>query len=154
MCKLAPWGKMREDIPGALAGAKSLSEFESFFWPSVDCLDYSKLKEQCRRHEAHALMYGFADVWQRPALVRGWEKMFLYMVERPDWVHLFCRKFTDFYLEDYTRAAEISEGRIDIFLLISDLGSQNGPLISLAMFREFIVPYLQLSQLIHTTMSR
>jgi uroporphyrinogen decarboxylase len=96
-------------------------------------------------------MYGFADVWQRPALVRGWEGMFLDMAERPDWVHFLCRKFTDFYLEDYTRAAEISEGRIDIFLLISDLGSQNGPLISLAMFRKFIAPYLkEMIELIHS----
>ncbi len=138
-----PWGKMREDIPGALADAKSLSELEAFPWPAVDCFDYSKLKIQCRRYENFALLYGFADVWQRPALVRGWEGMFLDMAERPDWVHFLGRKFTDFYIEDYTRAAEISRGKIDIYLLISDLGSQNGPLVSLAMFRRFIAPYLK-----------
>jgi uroporphyrinogen decarboxylase len=138
-----PWGKMREDIPGALAEAKSLSELEAFPWPIVDCFDYSKFKTQCRRYENFALLYGFADVWQRPALVRGWEGMFLDMAERPDWVHFLGRKFTDFYIEDYTRAAEISGGQIDIYLLISDLGSQNGPLVSLAMFRRFIAPYLK-----------
>ena len=149
--KPTPWGRMREDISGALAGARSLAELESFLWPTVDYFDYSELKEQCRRYENYALMYGFADVWQRPALVRGWEGMFLDMVENPDWVHFLCRKFTDFYLEDYTRAAEISEGRVDIFLLISDLGSQKGPLISLAMFREFIAPYLKaMIELIHS----
>jgi uroporphyrinogen decarboxylase len=116
-----PWGKMREDIPGALA----------------------ELKTRCRRHEDFALLYGFADVWQRPALVRGWEGMFLDMTERPHWVHFLGRKFTDFYIEDYTRAAEISRGKIDIYLLISDLGSQNGPLVSLGMFRRFIAPYLK-----------
>ena len=146
-----PWGKMREDIPGALADARNLSELEAFTWPTVDCFDYAKLKEQCQQHENYALMYGFADVWQRPALVRGWEGMFLDMIERPDWVHFLCREFTDFYIEDYTRAAEISGGQIDIFLVISDLGSQNGPLISLAMFREFIAPYLQeMIELIHS----
>jgi uroporphyrinogen decarboxylase len=64
------------------------------------------------------------------------------LVERPHWVHFLCRKFTDFYLEDYTRAAELTRGRIDLYLLISDLGSQHGPLISTAMFREFVEPYL------------
>ena len=68
--------------------------------------------------------------------------MFLDMVDRPDWAHFLCRTFTDFYVEDYTRAAEASGGRIDLFLLISDLGSQRGPLMSLAMFREFVAPYL------------
>lgn len=138
-----PWGPMREDVAGALAGAVEFALLESFTWPSPDCIDHSQLREQCRRHEHRALLYGFADVWQRPALVRGWEGMFLDMVERPDWVHFLCRKFTDFYREDYTRAAEITNGRIDLYLLISDLGSQRGPLISLPMFEQFVAPYLK-----------
>jgi len=141
--KSTPWGPMREDVKGALAEARSLAEVEAFPWPSPDCLDRSQLFNQCRRYENHALLYGFADVWQRPALVRGWEGFFLDMAERPDWVHFLCRKFTDFYLEDYTRAAEISQGRIDLYLLISDLGSQRGPLISMTMFHQFVAPYLK-----------
>ena len=69
--------------------------------------------------------------------------MFVDMVERPDWVHFLGRKFTNFYLEDYTRAAEITDGRIDLYLLISDLGSQRGPLISKSMFEQFVAPYLK-----------
>ncbi len=138
-----PWGPMREDARGALAGARSLVELEAFEWPKPDCIDRSQLKTQCRRYEQHALLYGFADVWQRPALVRGWEDMFVDMAEHPDWVHFLCRTFTDFYLEDYTRAAEITNGRIDLYLVISDLGTQRGPLISKSMFRQFVAPYLK-----------
>ncbi len=138
-----PWGPMREDVRGALADATSLADLERFDWPTPDLFDYAPLAEQCRRWDRHALLYGFADVWQRPALVRGWEGMFLDMVERPEWVHFLCRKFTDFYRTDYTRAAEATGGRIDLYLLISDLGSQTGPLISLAMFRQFVAPYLR-----------
>jgi uroporphyrinogen decarboxylase len=138
-----PWGPMREDVRGALADATSLSELESFEWPQPDQFDYSALSAQCRRWEDHALLYGFADVWQRPGLVRGWEGMFVDMLERPEWVHFLSRTFTDFYKVDYTRAAEATGGRIDLYLLISDLGSQAGPLISLDMFRQFIAPYLR-----------
>jgi uroporphyrinogen decarboxylase len=138
-----PWGPLREDSKGALAGASSLAELEAFDWPTPDCLDRSHLKEQCRRYEQHALLYGFADIWQRPALVRGWEEMFVDMAERPEWVHFLCRTFTDFYLQDYTRAANLTDGRIDLYLVISDLGSQRGPLISLPMFRSFVAPYLK-----------
>jgi uroporphyrinogen decarboxylase len=138
-----PWGPMREDLRGALADARTLADLESFDWPTPDQFDYSPLPEQCHRWERYALLYGFADVWQRPALVRGWEGMFLDMAERPDWVHFLCRKFTDFYREDYTRAAEATRGRIDLYLLISDLGSQTGPLMSLPMFRELVAPYLK-----------
>ena len=138
-----PWGPMREDLKGALAQAADFRDLESFHWPSPDELDYCRLAAQCDRWSEYALVYGFADVWQRPALVRGLEEMFLDMAERPDWVHFLCRKFTDFYKEDYARAAEATGGRIDLYLVISDLGSQYGPLISLAMFREFVAPYLK-----------
>ena len=145
-----PWGPMREDVPGALAGARSLSDLEAFHWPSPHARDYSQLAPQVRQHDQFALVYGFADVWQRPALVRGWEGMFLDLMEHPDWVHFLARKFTDYYLADYTRAAEVTGGRIDLYLLISDLGSQHGPLISLPMFRRFVAPYLkEMIELIH-----
>jgi uroporphyrinogen decarboxylase len=137
------WGPMREDVKGALADAASFSDLERFSWPTPDDCDYSSLAEQCRRNDRYALLYGFADVWQRPGLVRGWEGMFVDMAERPDWAHFLSRKFTDFYKQDYTRAAEATGGRIDLYLLISDLGSQAGPLISLAMFRQFVAPYLK-----------
>lgn len=138
-----PWGPMRHDMKGALAEARSFSELEAFDWPTPDCIDRSGLAKQCRELEQHALVYGFADVWQRPALVRGWEEFFVDLIERPAWVHYLCRKFTDFYLEDYTRAAELTQGRIDLYLLISDLGSQNGPLVSRTMFQQFAAPYLK-----------
>lgn len=138
-----PWGPLREDVRGALAEARSLDELVAFPWPSPDCLDRSRLREQCQRNETRALLYGFGDVWQRPALVRGWEEFFVDLAERPDWVHFLCRKFTDFYLEDYTRAMEITGGRIDLFLLLSDVGSQRGPLISQGMFEQFVAPYLK-----------
>ncbi len=138
-----PWGPMREDVRGALADAKTLDDLAAFDWPTPDVFDYAPLAQQCRRLDRYALLYGFADVWQRPSLVRGWEGMFVDMVERPNWVHFLCRKFTGFYREDYTRAAAATGGRIDLFLLISDLGSQSGPLISVPMFRQFVAPYIK-----------
>jgi uroporphyrinogen decarboxylase len=138
-----PWGPMREDTRGALAGAQGIADLQAFHWPTPDQIDYTPLATQCRRWDDHALLYGFADVWQRPALVRGWEGMFMDMADRPEWAHFLSRKFTEFYKEDYTRAAEATRGRIDLYLLISDLGSQNGPLLGLPMFRQFVAPYIK-----------
>lgn len=73
------------------------------------------------------------------------------MAQRPEWAHFLSRQFTDFYLEDYARAAEITGGRIDLYLVISDLGTQRGPPISSAMFREFVAPYWrEMTDLIHS----
>ena len=148
--KPTPWGPLREDLPGSLAGATTMAELESFPFPTPDCMDYAALGEACRRHDRHALIYGFADVWQRPALLRGWEGWFVDMIEHPEWAHFLSRTFTDFYREDYTRAAEFSGGRIDIYLLLSDVGGQNGPLISRDMFRTFVAPYVcEMVEVIH-----
>ncbi len=137
------WGPMREDIPGALSGAKNIEDLEDFDWPNPDDFDYTKLKSTCDKYDGYALMYGFADIWQRPCLVRGMENAFMDLYVNPEWVHFLGRKYTDFYIKDYTNAFHQSGGRIDIFLVISDLGSQHGPLISTEIFDEFIAPYLK-----------
>ncbi|MFC1596354.1 uroporphyrinogen decarboxylase family protein [Planctomycetota bacterium] len=138
-----PWGPMREDTHGALTDAQTMADLAAFPWPTPDQFDHGSLAGQCQRLDDYAILYGFADVWQRPGLVRGWEGMFLDMATRPEWAHFLSRKFTDFYKEDYARAAGATSGRIDLYLLISDLGSQHGPLISVPMFREFVAPYLR-----------
>jgi uroporphyrinogen decarboxylase len=146
------WGKMREDTYGALYNAESFEEIRAFGFPENDAMDYSKLREQCReaRDKKLAVRYGFADIWQRPGLVRGMENHLADMIANPDWVHYLSGIFTDFYLEDYRRAWEASGGNIDIFLVISDLGSQRGALISMAMFNGFVAPYLiKMAELIH-----
>lgn len=148
--KQTQWGPVREDMPGALSEARTMDDIKNFDWPSVDMFDYSGIKTLCDAHEEYAIMYGFADVWQRSALIRGMENALLDFILNPDWIHFLSKKFTDFYKEDYTRAFKASRGRIDIFLIISDLGGQSGPLISLNMFNEFVAPYIkELSDHIH-----
>jgi len=146
------WGPIREDTYGALYYAESLDEIKAFAWPSNDAHDYSKLKEQCReaRDKKLAIRYGFGDIWQRPSLVRGLENHLIDMAINPGWVHYLSRVFTDFYVEDYKRAWEASGGDIDIFLIVTDLGTQRGPLISVNMFNEFVAPYLkEIAQTVH-----
>ncbi|MCL1793176.1 MAG: hypothetical protein FWG34_04840 [Oscillospiraceae bacterium] len=147
------WGPMREDTYGALYYAESLEEIKAFRWPNNDMLDYGKLYEECReaKDKKLAVRYGFGDIWQRPALVRGLENHLADMAENPEWVHYLSSVFTDFYIEDYKRAWETSEGKIDIFLVVSDLGTQRGPLISVSMFEEFLAPYLaKIGKVIHS----
>ena len=147
------WGDVREDTLGALHKAESLDEIMAFSWPENDVMDYSKLRTQIAkaREKKLAVRYGFADIWQRPALVRGLENHLMDMYINPEWVHYLSRIFTDFYKEEYTRAWEVSGGEIDIFLVISDMGSQKGPLFSVEMFNEFVAPYLlEITDLVHS----
>src|SRR5680860_404927 len=112
--KQTQWGPVREDMKGALYDVNSIEDIKNFYWPSPDSFDYSNLKNLCAINNEYAIMYGFADIWQRPALIRGMQNALMDLVLNPDWVHFLSRKFTDFYKEDYTRAQKASDVRIDI----------------------------------------
>ena len=137
------WGAYRDDMPGALSEAKTLKEFEDFEWPAVSMMDYSQLRKQCEKYDDYAIMYGFGDLFTRPSIVRGFENFLLDMYENPEFVHFLVKKFTDFYLEEYTRAYKESGNRIDIFLVMSDLATQIAPLFAPAMFDVYIAPHLK-----------
>ena len=142
------WGKVNllgtEEwfhVDGALAGAETVEDLERFDWPTPDVLDYAPLKTQLAKYEGYAIRYGFGDILERPALVRGKEEFFCDMALRPEMAHFMIDKFAEFYREDLTRALEATDGRIDIMLLLSDLGTQTGLLISKEMLQTFFVPY-------------
>ena len=146
------WGERRKQvnvlgteewfhIDGALAGAETIEDLERFDWPAPDCFDYSPLKEQLRKYEGYALRYGFADTLERPSLVRGKEQFYCDMALRPEMAHFVINKFTEFYCEDLRRALEATDGRIDMVLLLADLGTQNGLMFSKEMLDTFFTPY-------------
>ena len=137
------YGPVRQDLEGALASAATLSEIESFKWPKNDDVDYSRLIQQIERHPDMAVQYGFADIWQRPYLVRGMGNFMMDMALNPDNCHYLSNIFADFYEEDYRRAQKAAQGKIQIFNLYSDIGSQKAPLISREMLREFVLPYIR-----------
>lgn len=135
---------------GALRSARTFKEIETHHWPTNDWVTHSHLKEHIQHDEEYAILYGYADIWQRAAMVRGLDAMLLDMIDQPDWVHFMTGRLADFYKEDWIRAMEASGGNIDIFFLISDLGSQHGPMMKLDLFRTFIKPRIfELADWVH-----
>ena len=140
-----PYGKMREHIPGILSEAKCFDDIKKFRLPDIDDFDFSRFGAICKtiHDKGCAVRYGWGDVWQRPSVVRGMEQTYMDMYDNPEWTLHLSRVYTDFYKAEYSRAWEESGGRIDMFIVISDLGSMIGPLISLTMFRKFVKPFLK-----------
>jgi uroporphyrinogen decarboxylase len=123
--------------------AQSLEDLARHPWPTPDIFDYSVMREQRDRAEGFAVMYEGADLFTRPCILRNMENVLVDMVERPEMAHDLFGKFTDFYCEDITRALEATDGGFDIYCEWSDYGTQRALLISVPMFREFIVPHLK-----------
>ena len=140
-----------EHINGALENAGSLDDLKSFPWPNCDQVDYSTIALQCEQNEGYAIAFGSADIFERPALVRGLENMLCDTVVNREWVDFMIKVFLGFFVEDFTRCLEASKGRIDIYYALTDLGTQRGLLVSKETFDRFIAPSLRkLSGLAHS----
>ena len=139
-----------EHVEGALVGAQSLDELEAFSWPTCDMVDYSHLRAQCEKWRDFAIFFGNADFFERPALLRSLEIFLIDTLDHPDWVAFIQQKFIDFFIEDFARAMDASNGKIDVYWALTDLGSQDRLLLSMESMQTFIFPALTvLADLVH-----
>ena len=71
----------------------------------------------------------------------GYEKFFADMALDPDLVHYWLTKLTDAYMRDLAKLLARVGNRVQVIQFGDDLGTQEAPQISLAMYREMIKPY-------------
>ena len=77
--------------------------------------------------------------FERLWMLRGMTNTLLDFYENPDEVHRIFRAFTDFYLVLLERGKK--EQNLDGIFTSDDIGTQNGPFFSAAIFKEFFKPY-------------
>ena len=129
-----------------LAGMNTVEEIEGYdHWPSPDWFDYSVVEAQCEKIRARGRVAVFqGDRMNRlaqlkPAMyLRGVEQIFIDMCAEPEIAEAVFRKVRSFYCSYAERIFEAARGKIDILLMGDDFGSQNGPLVSPAMWIQFL----------------
>lgn len=72
--------------------------------------------------------------------LRGFEQIYVDMMENPDLARAVFNRISEFYMEYGRRILIAADGQIDILCTGDDFGSQNAPLISVDMWRDFIKP--------------
>ncbi len=73
----------------------------------------------------------------------GYEKFMFLLAAEPGLVHHYFEIITAAYLRDLKKYLDAVGDYIQVIQMGDDLGAQNGPLISTAMYRELIKPYHQ-----------
>ena len=134
-------GAYDEPCDQPLARAESAADVHAHRWPSPDDFDYSPITEACRTDDGvypiHAacyepfLLYGY---------MRGLERAFEDLILRPEIADAILGHIFDFHWEHHRRVFEAGQGRIDTTWVAEDLGAQTGPLMSLEMYRRFLLP--------------
>ncbi|HUS46506.1 MAG TPA: uroporphyrinogen decarboxylase family protein [Phycisphaerae bacterium] len=148
------WGVRRKRVsygPGEymeidhypLAQADDAGDLDAHAWPSADWFDYSALSQQVRaerRQGDHCLMAMNGNPFETSWYMRGLERMMIDLVDKPELAREVLRRVTDFYVEYFRRILSAAEGEIDLVFTADDIGGQQGLLVSLEMWAEFIKP--------------
>ncbi len=129
-----------------LAFAESEEDIREYTgWPSADWFDYGEIEAQCDliRGQGRVVVF-MGDRLNRvaqlkPAMyLRGVEGIFEDMALRPAVASALFERIRRFYIDYLTRILESARGKLDIVLSGDDFGSQQGPLVSPAMWERFL----------------
>ena len=134
-------GAYEEPCYHPLATAECVADIHRHHWPDPDDFDYGAVT---RAVEAADDQYPVHGGWFEPFLfygyMRGLEKAFEDLVINPEITDAILGHIFAFSFEYHRRLFEAGKGRIDTTWVAEDLGAQTGPLLSLAMYRRFLLP--------------
>ena len=111
-------------------------------WPSADWWDYGNVEEDCGQFDGFAVVYA-GDRLDRtaqlkPAMyLRGMEQIYLDLYENPEIADAIISHIKDYFLTYNERLFQAANGKIDIFMMGDDFGTQNGPMMSVDTWRRF-----------------
>jgi uroporphyrinogen decarboxylase len=135
-------GRYLEQANHPLAEAQTIDDLEAYRWPSADWFDYSQMRAEAERlHGEQAIMCGYMAPFYLHNLLRGLATSLMDPLDDAEFTHHLVQRISDFEYERHRRMFEACDGLIDVAQVTDDLGSQAGPLISLAAYREFYAPH-------------
>lgn len=137
-------GLIQHVVMHPLAGAETVKDVENYPWPSPDWYDVT-IDEETRGMQDYAVVCG-ADRLNRtaqfkPAMyLRGIEQLLLDLTLNPKFVEALTDRLTHYYLRYNDRIFRKANGKIDIFFMGDDFGTQEGLFLSKTMWRAFFMP--------------
>ncbi len=124
----------------------TLETIANWPFPSPDDYDYSMIEPFCQRYKPYCIVAGSAgipDIINASGMVWTMEKVLINIAtDEPAFIQYLDRKLNVLY-EIWARILEKGKGKIDLFYMGEDLGTQLGPMISLKLFRNFFRPRIQ-----------
>ena len=127
------------------AGIDSLDELDRSHFPTADWFDYSTIRHQAERlrEQGFAVCCGTAgdiDLINGISRARGMEEVLMDLAtDNPVYLEIMQARF-EFFSEMHRRILEAAGGLVDFTHVGDDLGTQRGPMISMAIFEKHFAP--------------
>ena len=136
----------REVAHSPLAEATTVEEIDAYdHWPSPDWFDYGEIEAQCEEIRCQERVVVFMGdrlnrvAQLKPAMyLRGVEQILVDVSLNPDLARAVFSRIRRFYCAYAGRIFEAARGKLDLLLMGDDFGSQHGPLLSPAMWVDFL----------------
>jgi uroporphyrinogen decarboxylase len=128
-----------------LAGARTGADIEKYAWPDPDWMDVSLVHADALEWKGlYAVLGGDWSPFYHDAIdLLGMDRLLLLLYDAPDLIDSVLKHIVDYYWEVSRRIFVAAGGSIDIFFIGNDFGTQNGPVVSEALFRRFFRPHLK-----------
>jgi uroporphyrinogen-III decarboxylase len=122
----------------------TLDDVHAHPWPDPRWQDVSFIREEAVRFEGQCAILGgdWSPFWHDLIDLLGMETMYLKMYDEPELIDALLAHIVDYYAAVSERIFEAAGDAIDVFFIGNDFGSQRGPLLSVDMFRRFVLPHL------------
>lgn len=116
---------------------------EEYPWPDPCRVDVSEVRREAESHGGRYAVLGgeWSPFWHDALDLLG-PGLFLRMRDEPAVVHAVLGHVIEYYFEVSRRIFDAAAHALDVFFIGNDFGTQAGPMIGPAAFREFIMPYL------------
>ncbi len=138
-------GSYDEPVVHPLADVDSVAAVHAHRWPEADDFDYGCVTNTLEADDGYRpIISGCYEPFLLCGYLRGLQKSLEDLALRPELADAMLGHIFDFYYEHNRRIFEAGKaargGRIDLTYVAEDLGAQTGPLMSLAMYRRFLLP--------------
>lgn len=139
-----PSGTYQECVFHPLAHYDTVSEIEKDFrWPEPGWWDYSSIREQIEKKHDFPVLAGHYEPFLIYKDLRGQEKAFMDLVERPALVHYCLERLFDLGFSNIQRLYEQIPGQVTLTYVAEDMGGQEDLMISPGHIREFLLPNMK-----------
>ncbi len=124
-----------------LAAAQTPADVHRHRWPSPDDFDYTPITQAVQSDDGYWPIHaGCYEPFLLYGYLRGLEQAFEDLAANHAVADAILGHLFEFHWEHHRRIFEAGLGRIDTTWVAEDLGSQTGPLMSLATYRRFLLP--------------
>jgi uroporphyrinogen decarboxylase len=134
-----------------LAGLETIADIEAYDWPTPDEMSFESLRESRERNPDRAIIAHITHGgYFKATHMRGLQEFMFDLGLDPELAAATIRKITGYLFPAVERLCGEAGDAFDIYYLADDFCSSDGPLLSPAVFREYIKPYLKrIADIVH-----